>query len=120
MAEHITNAFHSIVGGAKHSLGKAVGSEQLAADGAAEKARADARSSTLANQAQAQDARSSTLANQAQAQNTQDTQGQVQGVADNINGPTKETTGAATGNTKLEAEGHFQQAAGDVQRTANQ
>lgn len=33
MSEQISNAFHSVVGGAKASLGKAVGSEQLAAEG---------------------------------------------------------------------------------------
>lgn len=33
MSEQISNAFHSIVGGAKQSLGKAVGSEQLASEG---------------------------------------------------------------------------------------
>ncbi|KAG0316443.1 hypothetical protein BGZ97_006857 [Linnemannia gamsii] len=103
MSEHISNAFHSFVGGAKESLGRVVGSEQLAADGAAEKARADTRSSTNAAQAQAQK-----------------TRGQSQGVADNVTGRVKSTVGAATGNSNLEAEGHLQQATGDVRRTVNQ
>ncbi|KAK3835836.1 MAG: hypothetical protein JOS17DRAFT_772230 [Linnemannia elongata] len=103
MSEQISNAFHSVVGGAKASLGKAVGSEQLAAEGAAEKAAAETRSATHSAQAQAQK-----------------TQGHAQGVADNVSGRIKSTVGAATGNRKMEAEGHLQQAAGDVRRNVNQ
>ncbi|KAG0260542.1 hypothetical protein BGZ95_004399 [Linnemannia exigua] len=102
MSEKISNTLHSIIGGAKESLGRAVGSEQLAAEGAAEKAKADTRAATHAAQAQAQK-----------------TQNHAQGVADNISGRVKSTVGAATGNTKMEAEGHVQQAAGDIRRAAN-
>ncbi|KAF9912523.1 hypothetical protein EC991_010610 [Linnemannia zychae] len=102
MADNIANTFHSIIGGAKETLGKAVGSEQLAAEGAAERAQAETRSATHAAQVQAEK-----------------TQGHAQGVADNITGRIKSTVGAATGNTKLEAEGHVQQAAGDIRRTVN-
>ncbi|KAG0380613.1 MAG: hypothetical protein J3R72DRAFT_449413 [Linnemannia gamsii] len=102
MSEKMSNTFHSIVGGAKASLGKAVGSEQLAAEGAAEKAKADTRSATQAAQTQAHMA-----------------QNHAQGVADNISGRVKSTVGAATGNTKMEAQGHMQQAAGDIRRAAN-
>lgn len=71
--------------------------------GAAEKAAAETRSATHSAQAQAQK-----------------TQGHAQGVADNVSGRIKSTVGAATGNRKMEAEGHLQQAAGDVRRNVNQ
>ncbi|KAF9942352.1 hypothetical protein BGZ75_001648 [Mortierella antarctica] len=95
MAEKINNAFHSAKGGAKESLGRGLGNEQMAAEGAAEKAQAQTRSNV----------------NQAQQQ--------VHGTADNLAGRTKATVGAATGNKSMEAQGHMQSATGDARRAVN-
>ncbi|KAF8928300.1 hypothetical protein EDD21DRAFT_360896 [Dissophora ornata] len=95
MTDKISNAFHSAVGGAKESLGKAIGSEQLAAQGAAERATAETRSAVS------------------------HAQQQTQGAVDNLAGHAKSTFGAATGNKSMEAEGHAQSAAGDIRKTVN-
>ncbi|KAF9112800.1 hypothetical protein BGX27_002801 [Mortierella sp. AM989] len=95
MSEKISNTFNSALGGAKESIGNAVGNENLAAQGATQKAEAETRSTTHKAQEQAQ------------------------GVSDNITGRVKSTFGAATGNHKTEAEGHLQQAGGDIRRTLN-
>ncbi|KAF9974357.1 hypothetical protein BGZ73_002243 [Actinomortierella ambigua] len=42
MADKLSNTVHSVMGGAKESIGKAIGNEQLAAKGASEKAKAHA------------------------------------------------------------------------------
>lgn len=41
---------------------------------------------------------------------------QAQGAAKDMGGKVKETTGKLTGNARLEAEGHMDQAAGKVQK----
>ncbi|KAF8948245.1 hypothetical protein BGZ47_005879 [Haplosporangium gracile] len=102
MSEQINNAFHSVVGRSKESLGRVVGSEQMAAEGAAEKAKADTRSTAHSTLAQAER-----------------NQGHAQGIGDNVTGRVKATVGAATGNKSMEAQGHMQQATGDVRRAAN-
>ncbi|KAF9193015.1 hypothetical protein BGZ50_008009 [Haplosporangium sp. Z 11] len=96
MAEKINNTFHSALGNAKESFGKAVGNDQLAAEGATERAQAETRNA----------------ANKAGQQ--------AYGAADNITGRIKSTVGAATGDHKMEAKGHLQGGAGDVRRAANQ
>ncbi|KAI1315112.1 hypothetical protein EDD11_001302 [Mortierella claussenii] len=95
MSEKITNAFHSAVGGAKEGLGKTVGSDQMAAEGASQKAQADARA------------------------NANSAQQQAHGFGDNIAGRTKATVGAATGDRSTEARGHAQQASGNIRNAVN-
>ncbi|KAG0201465.1 hypothetical protein BGX28_005718 [Mortierella sp. GBA30] len=95
MSDKLNNTYHSAVGSAKETLGKAIGNEQMAAGGAAEKAKAQTRSNV----------------NQAKQQ--------AQGLGDNVTGRMKSTVGAATGNRSMEAEGHMQSTAGDVRRAAN-
>ncbi|KAF9123695.1 hypothetical protein BGW39_008784 [Mortierella sp. 14UC] len=68
----------------------------------AEKAKTETRSATHAAQVQAEKAH-----------------GYAQRVADKVTGRIKSTMGAATGNTKMEAEGHVQQAIGNVRRAVN-
>ncbi|KAG0261019.1 hypothetical protein BG011_001438 [Mortierella polycephala] len=96
MTDKINNAFQSALGNAKESVGKAVGSDQLSAEGAAQRAQAETRN----------------------AANT--TGQQAYGAADNIAGRAKSAVGAATGNNKMEAQGHLQDGAGDVRRAVNQ
>ncbi|GJJ75279.1 hypothetical protein EMPS_07637 [Entomortierella parvispora] len=98
-----SDTISSAIGGAKETFGRAVGNEQLAAEGAAQKAQAQTHAANTAAQQQAQR-----------------TQQHAQGVADNVTGRVKSTVGAATGNTKMEAEGHMQSAAGSARRTVNQ
>ncbi|CAO3567431.1 unnamed protein product [Mortierella alpina] len=95
MADKINNAFHNAKGGAKESLGRGIGNEQMAAEGAAEKAQAQTRS------------------------NVNHAQQQAHGAADNIAGRAKATVGAATGNKSMEAQGHMQNASGDARRAVN-
>ncbi|KAF9956103.1 hypothetical protein BGZ72_003040 [Mortierella alpina] len=95
MAEKISNAFHNAKGAAKESIGRGVGSEQMAAEGAAEKAQAQTRS------------------------NVNHAHQQAQGLGDNIAGRAKATVGAATGNKSMEAQGHMQSASGDARRAVN-
>ncbi|KAF9575675.1 hypothetical protein EC968_002238 [Mortierella alpina] len=95
MSEKINNALHNAKGGIKESLGRGIGNEQMAAEGAAEKAQAQTRSNV----------------NQAQQQ--------ARGAGDNLAGRAKATVGAATGNKSMEAEGHMQSASGDARRTFN-
>ncbi|ORZ23753.1 hypothetical protein BCR41DRAFT_420316 [Lobosporangium transversale] len=92
----ISDTFHSAVGSAKKGLGKAVGSEQLIAEGAAEKAKAETRAATGSAQQQAQG-----------------------GVSDGIAGRAKSPVDAATGSTAAEAQCHMQETAGDVRRAVN-
>ncbi|KAF8925649.1 hypothetical protein CPC16_007992 [Podila verticillata] len=102
MSDKISNTLKSTLGGAKESLGKAVGSEQLMASGHAEKAQADAR--TVAQRAQQE----------------QEMAGQrVQGAADEVTGRTKSTLGAAAGNTKMQVEGNLQETSGTARKTMN-
>ncbi|KAF9083531.1 hypothetical protein BGX23_011362 [Mortierella sp. AD031] len=93
MAEKVNNTLHSVIGGAKEPLGRAVGSE----------AQAQTRSAAHATQAQAQK-----------------TQQHAQGVTDDVTGRIKSTVGAATGNHKMEAEGRIQNASGNIRKAANQ
>ncbi|KAI9237001.1 MAG: hypothetical protein BYD32DRAFT_369099 [Podila humilis] len=97
MSDKISNTLKSTLGGAKESLGKAVGSEQLMAS-----AQADAR--TVAQRAQQE----------------QEMAGQrVQGAADEVTGRTKSTLGAAAGNTKMQVEGNLQETSGTARKTMN-
>ncbi|KAG0317736.1 hypothetical protein BGZ99_006122 [Dissophora globulifera] len=101
MAEKIANVYHSAMGATKETLGRAMGNEHLVASGAAEKAEA-ARAALVAQQ-------------------------RAQGKVDNAEGhaTTATTTagattaGATTGDRPMEAEGHVQQASGDVNRIIN-
>ncbi|KAG0089060.1 hypothetical protein BGZ93_005942 [Podila epicladia] len=102
MAEKISNTFHSAMGAAKESFGKAVGSEQLMASGHAEKAQADAR----------------TVAQHAKLDADKSAQ-RVHGTVDEATGRAKATMGAATGNTKMQVEGNLQETSGTARKAMN-
>ncbi|KAG0237119.1 hypothetical protein BGW42_001695 [Actinomortierella wolfii] len=92
MAEKLTNSVNAALGGAKETIGKAIGNQQIAAEGAAARAQAQA------------------------AQATADTQRKVEGIVDDIKGRVNATLGAATGNHSREAQGKVQEATGDFKR----
>ncbi|KAF9355667.1 hypothetical protein BGX26_006257 [Mortierella sp. AD094] len=95
MSEKISNAFHTAMGEVKEGSGKVVGNETLYAEGAAEKASAEARAASLKAEHHAR------------------------GAADSATGRVKSTVGAATGDTKTEAEGYLQQANGEIRKAFN-
>ncbi|KAF9428346.1 hypothetical protein BGZ94_002687 [Podila epigama] len=99
---NISNNIHKVLGQAKESLGKAVGSEQLIASGHAEAAEAEARAAHKHAEDEANKAGE-----------------RLKGTADEVSGRVKSTIGAATGNAKLQAEGNLQETAGQVRNAIN-
>ncbi|KAF9960593.1 hypothetical protein BGZ72_006493 [Mortierella alpina] len=92
MTERLSNTYNSTMGGAKQTVGNAVGSEQLAGSGAQQKAQADAK------------------------QAAQNAQTHAQGVGNNIKGAAQKAVGGATNDQSMEARGHGNSAIGDAQR----
>ncbi|KAG9324891.1 hypothetical protein KVV02_003298 [Mortierella alpina] len=92
MTDRIQNTANSYIGGAKETVGNAIGNSNLAANGASQKAQADA------------------------AQKAADAQTHVEGVGHNIQGTAQKAVGSVTGNTTLEARGHANDARGDLER----
>lgn len=92
MTDRLSNTYNSTVGGAKETVGRAVGNESLAGSGAAQKAEAQAN------------------------QRAQEAQTKAKGVAHNIEGAAQKAVGGATNDHSLEARGHGNSALGDVQR----
>ncbi|KAF9288292.1 hypothetical protein BGZ68_000496 [Mortierella alpina] len=95
MSEKINNALHNAKGAAKETLGRGIGNEQMAAEGAAEKAQAQTRS------------------------NVDRAGQQAHGLGDQAAGRAKATFGAATGDKSMEAKGHMQNVSGDARRAVN-
>ncbi|KAI1315494.1 hypothetical protein EDD11_000727 [Mortierella claussenii] len=93
MTDRLSNTYNSTVGGAKQTLGNAVGNDRLAGSGAAQKAEAQAKQ-------QAVDAKT-----------------HAQGVGHNVEGAAQKAVGGLTNDHSLEAKGHGNSALGDVQRT---
>ncbi|KAG0199089.1 hypothetical protein BGX28_007564 [Mortierella sp. GBA30] len=89
----IANSIKSAIGGAKKSVGAALGNETMQASGKVQKAGADA--ANLAARAKEQ----------------------AKGLAHDIKGATQKAVGSATGNKTMEAEGHVNTALGKVERT---
>ncbi|KAF9116048.1 hypothetical protein BGX27_005077 [Mortierella sp. AM989] len=92
MTEKISNTYNAAMGGAKETVGHAVGSENLSGSGAAQKAQAQT------------------------AQSTKDSQTHAKGVGHNVEGAAQKVMGSATNDPSMEARGHGNAALGDVQR----
>ncbi|KAF9967465.1 hypothetical protein BGZ70_009459 [Mortierella alpina] len=92
MTDRLQNTANSTIGGAKQTLGNAIGNPDLAASGASQKAQADA------------------------AQKAADAKTHAEGVGHNIQGTTQKAVGSVTGNSSLEARGHANDARGDLER----
>ncbi|KAF9436783.1 hypothetical protein BGZ76_003014 [Entomortierella beljakovae] len=88
----MANTYNSTVGGAKESVGRAIGSEHLAGSGANQKAQAQA------------------------AQNAREAETHAQGLGHNVKGSVEKTVGGATNDPNMEARGHEHAALGDAQR----
>ncbi|KAF9363895.1 hypothetical protein BGX34_003054 [Mortierella sp. NVP85] len=80
------------MGGAKETIGRVVGSENLASTGAAQKAEAQTAASN------------------------KDAQTHAKGVGHNIQGAAQKAVGSMTDDHSMEARGHGNSALGDVQR----
>ncbi|KAF9943024.1 hypothetical protein BGZ75_003841 [Mortierella antarctica] len=93
ITDKISNAANSYIGGAKQTVGDAIGNPDLAANGASQKAQADA------------------------AQKAADTKLHAEGVGHKIEGQVQQTVGSVTGNTSLEARGHANDVRGDLERS---
>jgi len=92
MAERLSNTYNSTVGGAKETVGHAVGNQSLAGSGATQKAEAQAK------------------------QRTEDAQTHAKGVGHNVEGAAQKAVGNVTNDHSLEARGHGNSALGDVER----
>ncbi|KAG0090431.1 hypothetical protein BGZ93_005413 [Podila epicladia] len=92
MTERMTNTANSYIGGAKEAIGSAIGSSDLAARGAAQKAQAEA------------------------AQRLADNKTHTEGVGHQVEGQVQQTIGAITGDKSMEARGHANETLGDMQR----
>ncbi|GJJ72156.1 hypothetical protein EMPS_04513 [Entomortierella parvispora] len=92
MTDRFSNTANSYMGGAKQTLGNAIGNSTMAAEGAAKKAQADA------------------------AQATADAKTHAEGLRHSIGGNVQKTVGSLVGNSKMEAEGHANIARGEVKR----
>ncbi|KAG0305188.1 hypothetical protein BGZ98_004484 [Dissophora globulifera] len=93
ITQKLSNTYNSTVGGAKETIGHAVGSEGLAGSGAAQKASAQT------------------------AQANQNAETRTKGIGHNIEGAAQKVVGGATNDHSMEARGHGNSALGDVQRT---
>ncbi|KAG0329466.1 hypothetical protein BGZ99_001852 [Dissophora globulifera] len=92
MTDRLSNTYNSTVGGAKETIGRAVGSEGLAGSGAAQKASGQT------------------------AQANQNAETHTKGIGHNIEGAAQKAVGGATNDHSMEARGHGNSALGDVQR----
>ncbi|KAF9426931.1 hypothetical protein BGZ94_005783 [Podila epigama] len=92
MTEKLSNTYNSAIGGAKESIGKVTGNQNLAGSGAAQKSEAQV------------------------AQQRADAERHAKGVGHNIQGAAQRVAGSATHDHSLEARGHGNSALGDVQR----
>ncbi|KAF9940464.1 hypothetical protein BGZ75_003819 [Mortierella antarctica] len=92
MTDRLQNSANSAIGGAKQSIGNALGNSSLAAKGAAQKAHAETD------------------------QKATDAKTHAEGLGNTIQGNIQKTFGAAVGNHTLEAKGHANVARGEVQK----
>ncbi|KAF9576190.1 hypothetical protein EC968_010313 [Mortierella alpina] len=88
----IANSVKSAIGGAKKTVGSALGNESMQASGKIQQA--EAHAANLAARAEQQ----------------------AKGVAHDIKGAAQKTVGSATGNKSMEAEGHINSARGKAER----
>ncbi|KAG0252263.1 hypothetical protein DFQ27_008177 [Actinomortierella ambigua] len=92
MTERLSNTLNSYLGGAKQTVGETIGSTDLAASGAQQKAQADA------------------------AQKLADAKQHTEGTARKIQGELQQAVGSATNDPELKARGAGNEAIGEVQR----
>ncbi|KAF9178874.1 hypothetical protein BGZ51_007297 [Haplosporangium sp. Z 767] len=92
-SEKISNTTSSYIGGAKQTVGNAIGNPSLAAEGAAQKAQADT------------------------AQKLADTKIRAEGVSDSIQGNVQQTLGSVLGNPTMRAEGDANIAKGEIKKS---
>ncbi|GJJ76953.1 hypothetical protein EMPS_09312 [Entomortierella parvispora] len=92
MTDRLSNTYNSTMGGAKETVGRAVGNESLAGSGAAQKAEAQSK------------------------QSAQDAETHAKGLGHNIQGAAQKAVGGATNDRSMEARGHGNAALGDVER----
>ncbi|KAI1314335.1 hypothetical protein EDD11_002276 [Mortierella claussenii] len=92
VTNRLSNTANSYIGGAKETLGNAIGNTDLAASGAAQKAQADA------------------------AQAAADAKTHAEGTGHKVEGRVQQTVGSLTGDTSLQARGHANEAKGDIER----
>ncbi|CAO3574271.1 unnamed protein product [Mortierella alpina] len=92
MTNRLQNTANSAIGGAKQTIGNAVGNSSLAAEGAAQKAHADT------------------------SQKAADAKTHAEGLGNTIQGNIQKTVGSAVGNHTLEAKGHANVARGEIQK----
>ncbi|KAF9941954.1 hypothetical protein BGZ67_003525 [Mortierella alpina] len=88
----LSNTYNSTVGGAKQTVGNALGNEHLAGTGAQQKAQAEAK------------------------QSAQNAQTHAEGFGDNVKGAAQKAVGGVTNDHSMEARGHGNSALGDVKR----
>ncbi|KAF9954762.1 hypothetical protein BGZ72_004308 [Mortierella alpina] len=91
MTERMSNTINSAVGGAKQSIGEAIGNREMAASGAAQKAQADT------------------------SQRLADKKIQAEGVGHRVEGQAQEKVGNLTNDKVLKARGLENQALGDIE-----
>ncbi|KAG0234841.1 hypothetical protein BGW42_006118 [Actinomortierella wolfii] len=92
MSERLSNTLNSYFGGAKQAIGEAIGSTDMAAAGAQQKAQADA------------------------VQKLADAKRHNEGRARSVEGQIQQTVGSATNDPVLKARGAGNEAIGEVQR----
>ncbi|KAF9963065.1 kinesin-like nuclear fusion protein [Mortierella alpina] len=90
--EKITNTANSYIGGAKQTVGETLGNNNLAANGAAQKAQAES------------------------AQRLADAKIHTEGVGHKVEGEAQAKIGSLTGDRSMQARGEANQALGDIQR----
>ncbi|CAO3574249.1 unnamed protein product [Mortierella alpina] len=93
LTDKISNTANSYIGGAKQTVGNAIGNPDLAANGASQKAQAEA------------------------AQKAADARIHAEGLGHKVEGQVQQTVGSITGNTSLEARGHANDVRGDLERS---
>ncbi|KAF9975845.1 hypothetical protein BGZ65_008072 [Modicella reniformis] len=92
LGEKLSNTVNSYIGGAKQTVGDAIGNPTMAGEGAAQKTQAEV------------------------AQQAADAKAHAEGVGNTVQGKLQKATGSLTGNTSLEAKGHANVAKGEIQK----
>ncbi|KAF8983138.1 hypothetical protein BGZ46_010803 [Entomortierella lignicola] len=113
LTDRIANTANSYIGGAKQTVGETLGYPDLAANGAQQKAQAEASQAAANAQAEASQAAAKAQAEASQA--AANAQRQVEGAGHQLQGKIEKTVGALTNDTTLEAQGHANEVRGNVE-----
>ncbi|KAF9298959.1 hypothetical protein BGZ88_003037 [Linnemannia elongata] len=92
MTDRLQNTANQVIGGAKQTIGEAIGNPTLAGEGAAQKTQAEI------------------------AQKAADAKTHSEGIGHSIQGNIQSAVGSAVGNPTLQAKGAANQALGNVER----